>query len=447
VNGDSSQVFSLPGGPVRFVLGAEHREERAAQHADPISANSQTFFNAFSPFNPPAFKVTEGFGELELPILNHVPFADVLTVQGAARYSHYNTSAGNTWAWNINGVWGPVRDIKFRANYSKSVRVPTLNDLFSPASVNFGFVNDPCDVLYIGTGTSNRATNCAAQGIPAGFVNQPARSQTTQFLSAGNPNLTAETGKSLTVGTVITPRWVPGLSLTVDYYRITVNNLISVLGAQTILNQCYDLPQPNQYCSLINPRNADFTFDSPALISAGVNFAKQQANGIDFEVAYRRTFANKHRLNIHFLATDVLKRDNFTDPTNPNFLTQQLYNLGDPKWAANLNVGYGFGPVDFSYSVNYIGKQTVSDYANTHSVQGRPPQNADVTSIVWYPEVMYHSARVDFHVPQGNRKLDFYLGVDNMFDTKPPLGLLGTGGGEPYDPVGRIVYGGVSIDL
>jgi hypothetical protein len=187
--------------------------------------------------------------------------------------------------------------------------------------------------------------------------------------------------------------------------------------------------------------------DSPALLSSGRNFAKQEADGIDFEVAYRRTFANRHRINLHFLATDVIKRNNFIDPTQPNFLTQQLYNLGDPKWTANLNVGYGFGPVDFTYSVNYIGKQTIFDYANTHSVQGRPPQNADIGSQVWYPEVMYHGARVDFHVPQGGRKLDFYLGVDNMFDTRPPLGLLGTGGGEPYDPVGRIVYGGFSVNL
>ena len=45
-----------------------------------------------------------------------------------ADYYSWNTSAGNTWAWNVNGVWGPTRDIKFRANYSRSVRVPTLSD-------------------------------------------------------------------------------------------------------------------------------------------------------------------------------------------------------------------------------------------------------------------------------------------------------------------------------
>ncbi len=268
VSGDSGKWFNLWGGPVRFVLGTEHREERASQHADPLSASGGTFFNAFSPFNPPAFKVTEGFGELELPILNKVAFADVLTVQGAARYSHYNTSAGNTWAWNVNGVWGPIPDLKFRANYSKSVRVPTLSDLYSPASQNFGFVNDPCDVLFINTGTQNRTANCAALGVPAGFINTPARSQTIGFLSGGNPNLKAETGQSLTIGAVITPHWIPGLSATVDYYRIRVKNLISVLSAQQIINACVDLPSiNNQYCPMIH-RNPDSTFGNPALLSA-----------------------------------------------------------------------------------------------------------------------------------------------------------------------------------
>ncbi len=126
---------------------------------------------------------------------------------------------------------------------------------------------------------------------------------------------------------------------------------------------------------------------------------------------------------------------------------QQLYNLGDPRWKADLTAGYGFGPVDFTYTLNYIGKQTIGDYANYFSVQGRPPQDPDFTAQVWYPEVMYHAVRADFRVLQGRRKFDFYVGMDNVFDTKPPFGLLGTGGGEPYSSIGRYIYGGVAIDL
>jgi len=448
VSGDFSQIFSFPGGPARFVVGGEYRREKAFQIADPVSSAGFTFFNAFPVFDPPTFSVKEVYGELELPLLRDLPFAQELTVTGAARYSHYNTSAKNTFAWNANAVWAPVRDIRFRGNYSKSVRVPTLGDLFSPATQNFAFVNDPCDVLFIGLGP-NRPANCAALGVPVGFVNTVARTQTIEIISSGNPFLTAETGKSLTLGGVLTPRWVPGLSLSVDYYRIRVTNLIATLGAQTILNQCVDLPTiNNQFCQLIFPRDAAGDFASPVLISAGVNYAKQEADGIDFELAYRHNFSNGHRFNLHGVMTYVLKRNNFTDPVNATFGDRQLSELGDPQWAANLNLGYGIGHFNLSYSLNYIGKQTIGSYESQHSYQGRPPTNADLTQEVWYPAVLYHAARLDIKVPQGGKdKFDFYIGMDNIFDSKPPLGLLGTAGGDPFDSIGRYVYAGATVDF
>lgn len=446
VGGDSSQLFELPGGPVRFVVGGEYRKETAYQIADPLSMAGGTFFNAFTLFDPPKMTVREFFGEIEAPLLRDMPFAEELTVTGAGRWSKYNTSAGRTFSWNVSGTWAPVRDIRFRANYSKSVRVPTLGDLYSSPSVNFGFVNDPCDVLFINNGTTNRAANCAALGVPAGFVNTPARSQTIQFLSGGNPNLVPEIGKSLTVGGVFEPRWVPGLSLTVDYYKIKVENMISVLGAQTILNQCVDLPSINNnpYCALINPRNSDGTFQSPALLSSGINFARQDASGIDFELGYRKTFSNGNRLNFRAIATRVIKRVNFTSPTSPDFGNQVLGNLGDPKWAANANVTYSIGNFDIRYSVNYVGKGTIGSWENYFSFEGRPPQNADSTREVWYPSALYHAVRLNMKV---KKDFNFYIGADNLFDKKPPLGLLGTGGGEPYDSIGRYMYAGATVDL
>jgi outer membrane receptor protein involved in Fe transport len=445
VNGDSSQLFSFPGGPARFVIGGEWRRETAFLEADPLSANFGTFFNAFATFDPPALEVKEVFGELELPLLRDLPFAQELTITGAARYSDYNTSANHTFAWNINGTWAPVRDIRFRANYSQSVRVPTLSDLFTPAGQNFAFVGDPCDVQNIGPTGGNRQVNCASQGIPAGFINTPARTQTIGFLSAGNPFLNEETSKSLTLGGVLTPRWLPGFSLTVDYYRIRVHNLIAVLGAQTILNQCYDLPSlNNQYCQLIFPRNPDFTFADPALISAGVNFAEQKADGVDFELNYRRTFGNGHRLGFRGILTYVLRRDNYVSPTDPAFADRQLSELGDPQITANAVVTYGFGPFDMRYSLNYIGRQTIGAYENYFSVQGRPPVNPDSTTERYYPVTLYHNVRLNYRV---NERFEFYGGIDNIFDTPPPFGVFGTGGGDPYDPIGRYFYAGAQVDF
>jgi outer membrane receptor protein involved in Fe transport len=452
VNGDLSQLFELPGGPIRFVLGGEYRRETAFLTADPLSAAGGTFFNAFADFDPPALEVKEAFGEIEVPLLRDLPFAQELTLTAAGRYSDYNHAAGtagSTFSYNINGTWAPVRDIRFRANYSKSVRVPSLSDLFTVASQNFAFIADPCDVVNIGNGTANRPTNCAADGIPAGFVNAVARSQSTGFFSAGNPDLTEETGKSLTIGTVITPRWIPGLSLTIDYYRIRVDNLIAVLSAQTILNQCYDLPRPNQYCSLLNPRNPDFTFDNPALTSAGVNFAQFKADGVDMELSYRRTFENGHRLNFRAIATYVIRRDNFTSPTDPTFRDRVLGEVGDPQWSANVNISYGIGPWDLRYSLNYIGPQTIGAYESYFGIDGRPAQNADLTAEVWYPDMLYHAVRLSYRV---NERFQFYGGVDNLFDADPRIlrntfGSTGTAAGTAWDYVGRYFYAGAIVDF
>jgi outer membrane receptor protein involved in Fe transport len=462
--GDLSQLFELPGGPVRFVLGAEWRRETTAQRADPLSASGATFFNAFPTFFPPAFEVLEGFAEIELPLLRDMPFARELTVTGAVRFSDYNTDANHTFAWNISGTWAPVRDLRFRVNYSRSVRVPTLGDLFTPATQGFALVQDPCDQAFINNGP-NRAANCAALGVPttvlAGspcvtaatpvgspFRNCIAASQTIGFTQAGNPGLEEETANSLTVGAVFTPHFLPGFSLTIDYYQIRVNNLIQLLIPQNILNLCVDQASINNpFCALINPRTPFglFADQQDVLLSRVANFARQESRGIDFDLAYRHSFGNGHILNLRAIATWVLERTDFANPTDPNFGDRLLSEVGDPAFAANFQLEYGAGPWDLRYTLNYIGRQTIAQFYETmHPFQGRPPTNADAADREWFPDLFIHGVRLGYRV---NERMRFYAGIDNFTDRKPPLGLLGTGGGEGVDAVGRYFYAGVLVNF
>lgn len=447
VSGDSSQVFEFPGGPARFVVGGEYRREEAFQQADPLSSAGATFFNAFPVFDPPPFEVIEGFGEIQLPILRDLPFAHELTLTAAARYSDYNTNAGTTFSWNANATWAPVRDVRFRGNFSRAVRVPTLGDLFTPATQTFAFLADPCDVQNINGGTNPtlRAQNCAADGIPVGFINLPARSQTSELAVSGNPNLSEETSDSYTLGAVFTPSFIPGLSFTVDYYSIELKNRIEVIPGQTILNQCYDLPRPNEFCALIF-RNPDNTFATPGVIQGGVNFARGEAEGIDFELAYRRRFGDDFRFEFRGIATYVIERNDFVSPTNSAIATRNLDNLGDQQWSANVTTLLGYKQFDLRYSVNFIGETYTAASTNFEPFQGRPATNVDARSPNerLYPDTFYHAIRLGMRVSE---KFQFYMGVDNLFDTQPPFGLLGTGGGDPYDPIGRYFYAGATIDF
>jgi outer membrane receptor protein involved in Fe transport len=500
VGGDLSQLFELPGGPIAFALGAEYRKEKASVDFDELTSSGATFLNALQDFRPPSVTVKEAYGEIQIPLLKDMPFAKELSVNLAGRVSDYNTATGTVYAYNIQGVYAPIDDIRFRAAYATSVRAPTQGDLFSPQSENFAQIVDPCDLPTPG---STVAVNCQAAGVPTvanaalvaacattanpvvlgqAFINCTARTQSTGFVSGGNPTLVEEKGKSLTLGVVVEPRFIPGLSLTVDYYQIKVNSLIAALGAQQILNLCYGSQTGinNPFCATVQRDPATGLFVAPAVISGGVNFAAQKTKGIDFDIAYRKTFDNGHRFTARAIATRVLSLNNFLDPTEPTLPNRQLSELGDPKWSASLSLGYDFGDWDVLYAARYIGKQTIAAAYETQNsyiglcpragvntgitpntggpgnINGAPvpctpgslvriaPNNADAFPRVNYPDVLYHDIRIGFDVGNDFR---FYAGVSNILDRQPPLGLLGTAGGDPFDSFGRNFFFGVNADF
>jgi len=444
-SGDSSQLFELPAGPMAFALGAEYRKEEAWSKWDPLTASGATFLNAIAPFTPPDLEVTEFFGELRLPILADLPFVHELTAEGAYRYSDYNTETGTVDAYNVGLIYAPIADIRLRGNFSTSVRAPTQSDLYSTLSQNFAFIQDPCDILYINN-NPNRAANCAAAGLPADFINQPARDRSTGFLSGGNPTLVEEEGESYTIGAVFQPRFLPGFALAIDYWDITVDSLIATLSAQTIINECYNSSGGinNQFCATVN-RNPDGTFvTNEAVISGGVNFARQETSGWDLDVSYQYTFANGHNLAARGIATYLLELNNYTNPAIPNEPNRQKSELGDPELGFNISVNYDTGPVDLGYQYRYIGKQTIGTYEAQHSFDGKPPTNADQYPRKYYPSVGYHSIRAEWQL---NDMIAIFGGVDNFTDEMPPLGLLGTAAGDPFDSIGRYYYGGVKIEL
>lgn len=496
VGGDFSQLFELPGGPIAFAIGTEYRKEKNSVDFDELTSSGATFLNALTDFRPPALTVKEAYGEMQFPLLKDLPFAKELSVNVAGRVSDYNNSTGTVYAYNIQGVYAPIEDIRFRAAYATSVRAPSSGDLFSDQGENFNTIADPCGQENINAGP-NRAANCAAAGVPttvtaavaaacaatsvplavgAPWRNCTALTSNTSILSGGNPNLVAERGKSLTLGVVVEPSFIPGLSLTVDYYNIKVSNLIATLSGQQVANLCYDsatgigIPA----CASLNRDPATGLFRVPALVAGPTNFAAQRTKGIDFDLAYRKTFDNGHRFSTRLIATRVLSLNNFTNvalPTEPN---RQLSELGDPKWSASLSVGYDFGDFDILYAARYIGKQVNASLAyetlfpykgvcptngvtpNTGGINGAAvpctagsivtvaPNNADSVAEKWYPDVLYHDIRIGFDIGNDFR---FYGGVSNLLDRQPPGGLLGTAGGDPFDSFGRNFFFGIEADF
>ena len=448
VTGDLSQLFTLPGGDIRFSVGGEYRRETAFYEQDPLVSSGYTFYNAIGKFDPTSFEVKEAYGEVQIPLLKDIFLIKELTLSGAGRVSDYKGSAGTVYTYSGNAVYSPVEGVRLRANYSRAVRAPNLSDLYSPQSQNFASVGDPCSARNVAGGTQFRAANCAAAGIPASY--DYVYAQTLEILSGGNPALDVEKSDSYTYGVVIQPRYVPGLTLSVDYYNIKVNNVITAPSAQGIINTCYDSPTANnQFCSLFQRVGAGatgpngeeaFRIIEGSLQQTLLNYAKLQVRGIDVDLNYSHRFGDV-LLSSHVIYTHVFQNDSFTDPTQPGYADTVVGEIGSPKDQVNWNIGADFGSVFGNLQMRYITKQSVGAIENHTTFQGREPQNMDDFDIPFYPSVFYMDFKLGLNINEGS---NFYIGVDNLTDRLPPLGSTAIGGGTAiFEPLGRKFYAGI----
>jgi outer membrane receptor protein involved in Fe transport len=484
VSGDLSQLFELPGGPVSFALGAEYRREQGDYIDDPfvnegnpslaVPTQSNTNSVVIGRFDPPPFKVKEAFGEIRIPLLRDMPFFRELTLSGAGRVANYNGATGTVWTYNAGIDWAPIRDIRFRGNYSQAVRAPNLSELYFPPVANFsnGFI-DPCSPNSL-AGGPNRPANCLAAvgGNAAILAGIPNVTQSLPVITGSNPNLTAERSRSWTFGLVAQPRFLPGFSLSVDYYNIRVNNVIVTLGAQAIVNNCVDQGSLNNvFCTLfqryLGPTPGPLgeitgQVKGNTLLQAGVNFAARQRRGLDVNLAWRFNLMDNVRLNTNLIYTHNFQISNFENPAVPKFENRILSELGDPQDEFRWDVDLTYRQFTFGYRMHYIGPMFTSTYENFNPLATAcpqvtpctaaqlPPLNLDAVEIREYPATFYHDLRFEFNL---NQQFQFYFGVDNVLDTHPPLGVSGTGAAGNtgdrgvgtaaiYDAFGRKVYGG-----
>jgi outer membrane receptor protein involved in Fe transport len=475
VNGDSSQLFSLPGGPIGFVLGGEYRRETAFYHEDPFVLTDQSNDVDVGNFDPKAFHVAEAFAEVNIPILKDLPFAHELTVSGAGRYSRYADPIKGVWTYNVGGEWAPIRDIRFRGNFGKSVRAPNVSETGFPVVPNFSpTFQDPCSTGQISNNPTR--TNACTTQLGALLPNIRNGQYSLGILSGSNPNLLPETSYSLTLGGVLQPRFIPGFSFSADYYRINVKGVIASITAQTIVNNCYDLPAGNSFCDLFQRQPAGSTgangeipgnvvFNS--VLQAPLNFAKRIRRGIDFTANYRARLAPKIVLDTGIIWTHNIQTSNFELATNPSFENQILGELGDPKEEGRLDADLKVGNVTFGYNMHYIGWQYINLAEDQISLPSActtpgnpdtcPPNNADFATPTRFPAITYHGLRVQWDTgPAFGRvkNIQVYAGVDNIFDRHAPLGLTATGSGPGgngsaaiYDVFGRRFFGGIKVRM
>ncbi len=208
--------------------------------------------------------VWEMAGEADVPLLKDSPVAEHLDLNLAGRYTDYSTS-GSVQTWKIGLNWQLNDSIRFRGTNSIDIRAPTLNDLFAPFGQSVTGFTD--------TGVTNLT-------------------QTVFIASQGNPRLTPEVARTYTAGVVVTPDFIPGLTVSLDYYTIKLKNAISSLSAasSTVQSVCVGSGGTSPLCNLIQ-RPFAITNTTPAnfptaVFSESLNASSTQIEGWDFETDY-----------------------------------------------------------------------------------------------------------------------------------------------------------------
>jgi outer membrane receptor protein involved in Fe transport len=456
-SGDTGKFFELPGGPVRFAAGTEYRKEKSRSTFDPltrgllpegspagapgtfigdISGNQSLVFDASTRiFNAGGrFDVWEVFGELQLPILADRPFFHELSVGAAGRYADYST-IGGAFTWNVNAVWAPVEDVRFRASFSRAIRAPNINELFEPQQGATFRPNDPCNQSTLDAlvadgapNAANRVANCRADGIPVGYEDP----LTARFsgTSGGNPDLQEERGKTWTLGVVLQPRFVPGLTFSADWYNLEIRDAIEAVTSQAIVNTCYDNTTfPNQYCDLFtrnrnpsSPTYLGFNF----LRQTQINFGRLETAGLDLSLDYRFGFG-EHRFGIGGKATYVDKLNRFFDPVDTTLANPGLRELGAPQWSGIGYASWMWEGLTVFYRVQYIGEQGIASAVEIETLD-TDFGPAGLARATWV-----HDLSFNFDVDE---RFSFYGGVNNLSNERPYPASTG----YPVSGIGRFYF-------
>ncbi|RZJ32554.1 MAG: TonB-dependent receptor, partial [Brevundimonas sp.] len=253
----SGQLWDFWGaGAIGVAVGGEYRREYTdAIGRDFDTAGRYLFLNTGPNFTGAEYESEEVFAELSVPLFRDNWLGEYAELSGSYRYADY-TTVGSLDVYGVNLVYRPVRDITFKTSFNTSVRVPDLGENFSPFSQTFGngFV-DPCATAQIALQgaeiRANRIANCTAlaadQGLAFDFGSTtattaddfiPSYTAGIPGVTGGNPDLRPEQSESFTFSTVIQPRWIPNLSIVLDYYEIEIEDVIEFPSLIGLADNC-----------------------------------------------------------------------------------------------------------------------------------------------------------------------------------------------------------------
>ncbi|MCE5231989.1 MAG: TonB-dependent receptor [Mizugakiibacter sp.] len=473
----SGGVFNLPAGTAQLAGGVSYRKEYTHSVIDPVllinpATGNCTLGSQCSSSLQGGYNVKEAYAELFVPILKDLPFARSLNVTVGDRYSKYSTF-GSTSNTKFAVEWRPIDDLLLRGTVSKVFRAPTVGDVFgNPISDAPKLSTDPCDHITV--------ANPACVGVPTdgSFVNTDVSlGQQIKGISSGsqyaNFPLGPEQGKSFDFGFVYSPSWVQGLSFSADVWRVYLNNTITSIGAQNVLNLCF--AGQTQYCSLIsrNPAGSTAPGQITQIIEPTGNLGRTDVRGVDMSLRYRLPEFAFGQFNVGLDATYMGQYDMQTAPGTPaNAVLHGAGHFGTfgsplasacpsgnggvclfPRWRAQTFVNWQLSSWDASWRMRYIGKFRMGSPSPSQDVfPAGTCYYGDYCTIhgmyIDYGATVYNDFQVGYNIEAINTRID--VGIDNAFDKQPPFvyannSLNANTDPSDFDLMGRYYWARVTV--
>jgi len=434
----SSELFTLPAGPVSFATGYEYRKYEGRYDPDPLTVIGH--YNGV-PSLPTSgsYDVNEAYLELSVPIFAKSALGEKLDLSLAGRYSDYSTFGGEfTPKYGLR--WQVTNDFVLRTSYAEGFRAPSIGELYGSAARADLQLFDPCSVGLGGTPPRGSAANCAALGVPGGF--QQANSQIS-VTTGGNAELDPERSRSFSAGFVWSPwfgsnaSWSERFDVEVTFYRHHIEGAIQAINAQTQLDLCVDTLDP-LYCGGITRAS---TGAVSSFNNRLTNLGSIKTDGWDvdlfwtlpqtevgqFKLGWQNTFVGRY---------EALGAAGQRQPQEPGV---EVADSSIPEWTSNATLSWNLANWNASWTVRHISKLTeeCGDVA-AFPICGNQAEGTNELAAT-----TFHDMQVGYKF-DWMKGLQLSAGLNNVFDKDPPICLSCSLNGydaSTYDiPRGRYWY-------
>tara|TARA_R110000868_G_scaffold13622_2_gene63283 strand:+ start:12918 stop:15986 length:3069 start_codon:yes stop_codon:yes gene_type:complete len=446
---------------IKVAFGVEYRRDSLNSRPD---SNFQSGDGAGQggPTNPIAGsqEVYDYFAEVNAPLIEGYEGVESLGVDLAYRRSNYDSVSSD--AYKVGLEYAPVEDIRFRGSFQRAVRAANIFELFSSQSIGLfdltqgtNGIYDPC----AGTSPTATAAQCANTGVTAAQYGNIADNPAGQFntLTGGNPDLDPETADTYTIGFVATPSMIPGLTVSLDYFDITVEDLVGTVPQELALDTCLETGD-TFFCSLVNRGNGGTLWAGQTgyIVATNINTGSLSTSGFDLLASYALDLDARGGIDFDYVGTmlESLETKPLPNSTGADIFDCVGYYGGSCASGGGTEVANGASP-----EYRHKASMTWADAEGLFSVTG---------TWRYYSEVEIEGgddgtingvldAQNYFDLSGSWNATDYMslrLGVNNLLDEDPPLSsVVGTAPGngntypQVYDALGRYIFMGATFDF